>query len=195
MITKKSNPILLNIIIPGVVNLIIALLTVVIGYFFVIRQINAMKDIENEKRIIAIQSLIFELAYNKRIIEQYKEHSEVGNNLGKTGDSYSWELNSPLFGNYQYLIQSCYTDMKLAYKITAIYSKLQACEVIVKQVHQLIANNIQIKNQLIDGRSLLKDEIVTLNNQLWQIGSEIISSFDEPIRELSAIKDSLEQKK
>ncbi|MFA6349576.1 MAG: hypothetical protein WCY12_01445 [Candidatus Omnitrophota bacterium] len=187
----QENSIIPSIVIPSIVNFLIALFTVIIGYLFVKKQIVAMEEIEKEKRIIAIQSLIFELEYNKALIGEYKEHSEVGNNLGKSGDSYSWEWNTPLFVNFPCLIQACYTDIKLAQKITFIYSKLWACEIIVKQVHHLIATNIQIREAIPNGKALLRNEVVKLNNQLWDIGGEIVNLFDEPIKNLTKIKMSL----
>ncbi len=176
-----------------IINCLIPILAILIGYWYVILQINAMKEIEKEKRIIAIQSLIIELEYNQQIVEGYKQHAEEGNNLGKSGVGYSWEWNSPSFGNYQYLIHACYTDMDLAHKITVIYSKLQACEVIVNYIHQLLASNIQIKNQVINGRNLLQQEVISLNNQLWNIGKEMLGLFAEPIEKLFVIKRSLKE--
>jgi hypothetical protein len=191
----QSDFITLNIIIPGIVNFLIALFTITIGYFYLRKQISVARNIEKEKRIIVIQALIFELNYNKKLIEEYKEHSTVGDNLGKSGNSFSWEWNSPLFVNYSYLSQACYTDTALAQKLTFIYSSLRSCEVIIKQVHVLIANNIQIKNQVINGRNLLRDEVIRLNRQLWDISKEITDLFDDPIKELSILQCSLQEGK
>lgn len=187
----QEDIILYNLIAPSIVNFIIAMLTVGFGYYYVMRQIKAMRKIEEEKRVIAIYSLILELEYNKQIIEDYIQHSEVGDNLGKSEDRFSWEWNSPNFENYKHVILACYTNIKLAYAITNIYSKLQACKVIVEHIHQLLASNLQIREQVINGEKLLRNEIVKLNTQLLNISKGMESSFNQPIEELTNIKNSL----
>lgn len=173
------------------VSFVILFITIVVGFCYTQRQINAMRNIEKEKRIIAIQSLVLELGYNKQLVGQYIQHCKEGSHLDLSGKNLTWELVTPYFENYQYLTLACYSDMELANKITAIYSKLEGCKVIIKQILFFWANNIIIKESVINGRQLLQGEIVKYNSYLLNICNDVINLFDNIIHELNSIKDSL----
>jgi len=176
---------------PHIINFILMLITVIAGFCFTQKQINAMRHIEKEKRTIAIQSLILELEYNKQLVNQYLQHCKDGGHLDLSGKSYTWELITPYFENYQYLALACYTNIGLAKDITVIYSKLEACKVIIKQINFFWANNIIIKETVINGRQLLQSEIVKYNSYLLKACNDVVNLFDNVVKQLNSVKEHL----
>jgi len=179
-----------------IIAVLVILIPIIAAYSFTLWQINEMRNIEKEKRIIAIQSLILELEYNKDLVNQYIEHCKKGGHLGVPENKkiYTWELVSPNFENYKHLILACYSDMKLAKEINGIYSGLEECKIIINQILQFWGNNLMIKETIPNGRDLLKQEIIKYNGYLLGACEKIINSFDNSIIKLNLIKDSLLKK-
>ena len=76
-----------------IITVIIALVSIIAAFIFTLLQINEMRKAEKGKRIIAIQSLIFELEHNKDLVTQYIEHCTIGAHLGTQDgkEIYTWE--------------------------------------------------------------------------------------------------------
>jgi len=147
------------------------------------RQIAEMRNIEDEKRIIAIRALIEELKYNKDVISWYVQHSEVGGNVDSSKQGVSWEWNSPHFTAYsQYSNMAC--GEELAVRITSIYGKLESCKTIVYYIHQLLANNIIEVKLITNGDKLLENIVKMFNKQIYDISKEIFPQFDGLITDL-----------
>jgi len=149
------------------------------------RQITEMRNIEYEKRIIAVRALIEELKYNKDVISWYIQHSEVGGNVDPNKKGVNWEWNPPHFIAYsQYLNIACGENIELAVKITSLYGKLESCKTIVYYIHQLLANNIIEVKVITNGDALLENIIRIFNKQIYDISKEVSPLFDELITEL-----------
>lgn len=149
------------------------------------KQIAEMRNIEDEKRIIAVWALIEELKYNKDVISWYIQHSEVGGNVDPKKKGVSWEWNPPHFTAYsQYLNMACCENIELAVKITSIYGKLESCKTIVYYIHQLLANNIIEVKVITNGDTLLENIVKIFNKQIYDISKEIVSQFDDLITNL-----------
>lgn len=176
------------------ISLIIMLITVSAGFLYTQKQINTMKNIEREKRIVAIQSLILELEYNQQLVNSYIKNCKEGGHLDLSGKSYTWELITPYFENYQYLALACYANINLAKNITEIYSKLETCKVIVNQINFFWANNIIIKETVINGKQLLQSEIVKYNSYLLNVSNDVMNLFNKAIKGLESIRYSLNVK-
>ncbi len=178
------------------ITILVVLIPVIAAYIFTQWQINEMWNAEKEKRIIAIQSLILELEYNKDLVNQYIEHCEKGAHLGavtaENKDIYTWELVSPNFENYKNLALACYSDVKLAKDITEIYSGLEECKIIVNQILQFWGNNLVIKETVINGKNLLKHEIIKYNGYLLASSKKIITFFESSINQLDSMRHSLQ---
>ena len=149
------------------------------------RQIAEMRNIEEEKRIIAVQALVEELKYNKDVITLYIQHSEEGGNVDPNKKGVSWEWNPPHFTAYsQYLNTACGKNIELAVKITSLYGKLESCKTIVYYIHQLLANNIIEVKTITGGDILLENIVKVFNKQICDISKEISNQFDSLITEL-----------
>ena len=179
-----------------VITVLIILIPVAAAYFFTQYQINEMRNVEKEKRIIAIQSLVLELEYNKDLVNQYIEHCRKGAHLGATENKEicTWELVSPNFESYKLLTLACYSDMKSAKEINGIYSGLEECKIIINQILKFWGNNLMIKETIPNGRNLLKQEIIKYNGYLLKACEKIINSFDDSISKLNSLKDSLQKR-
>lgn len=152
------------------------------------RQIAEMRNIENEKRIIAVRALIQELKHNKDVVTWYIQHSEVGGNIDPNKEGVSWEWDPPHFTAYsQYLNIVCVENIELVAKINDIYSKLETCKVIVYHIHELLANNIIMVKTIVNGETLLKSVIKKFNKQIYDVSIEIISQFDDLIINLESL--------
>jgi D-alanyl-lipoteichoic acid acyltransferase DltB (MBOAT superfamily) len=156
-------------------------------------QINEMRKIEEDKRLIATESLFKELQYNNDVVASYIQHTEEGANVRKPG-VYSWEWNIPQFGAYErYLPIISQGDLEFSRKIVSLYSQLESCKTIVLYIHQLLAVNALEKYIITNGHQLLEQEVKKYNSQLYDISQNIKDSFYEPISKLSNIIKSTNQ--
>ena len=150
-------------------------------------QINEMRKIEEDKRLVATESLLKELQYNHDVVASYIQHTEEGANVRKPG-VYSWEWNTPQFGAYErYLPVISRGDLEFSRKIASLYSQLESCKTIVLYIHQLLAGNALEKYIITNGHLLLEQEVKKYNSQLYDVSKNIKNSFDEPITKLSNI--------
>jgi len=160
-------------------------LAIFVALFCAHKQINETKTIENEKKLIAIYSLIEELKLNKRVIASYIKHDTDGNNVSNR-DMFSWEWDSPQFGAYEkHLGLACRKDMETSKAIICLYFRLQTCKTIVGYIHQLMANSIIYKETVPNGANLLGTEVRRFNKQLSNISNKIKSDFDVLIKKLN----------
>jgi len=150
-------------------------------------QINEMRKIEEDKRLVATESLLKELQYNNDVVASYIQHTEEGANVKKAG-VYSWEWNVPQFGAYErYLTIVSREDLELSRRIVSLYSQLESCKNIILYIHQLLADNALEKYIITNGHQLLEQEVKKYNSQLYGISKNIKNSFVEPIAKLSDI--------
>jgi len=179
-----------------IIAVLIILIPVIAAYLFTQLQIKEMRNIEKEKRIIAIQSLVLELEYNKNLVTNYIKNCKDGGHLGNPDNrDCTWEIVSPNFENYRYLALACHSDIRLAREITIIYSRLEECRILINQIQQIWSNNLVIKETVINGGELLKQEIFKHNGYLLNSSNKIVSLFDSSIVKLDTIKDSIKIKK
>jgi len=167
-----------------IASLTLMILAIFVALVCTQKQIDETKTIENEKRLIAIHSLIEELKLNKMVTASYIKHDLDGNNVSNK-DMFSWEWDSPQFGAYEkYLGLACRNDMETSKALISLYFRLQTCKTIVGYIHHLMANNIIYKETVINGANLLGIEVRRFNKQLSNISNEINGSFDILVKKL-----------
>ncbi len=162
------------------IALLFAVIAIIVSWCYGQMQINQMRKIEENKRFLATESLIYELEQNKNWVGQFITDYEKGAHSGrKLADQvilYTWAWNPPQLVNYEnYLVIACNGDKELAIKIINLYSRLESCKVIVHFIHELIINNAEAKI------------IIEYNEKLKNFCEEIRNYFDEPIGKLKFI--------
>lgn len=143
-------------------------------------QINEMRQIENEKKLVAVEALLYELEINKMWVKQFiKDCSPEGGHLKPNA---TWVWNPPQLVSYEkYFSMVCSGDSKLTYSLVSLYSKLKSCEIITYFIHTLKSH---------EGISTV-DLTADYNEKLYHICYSINDSFDEPIRSLEHMKQAL----
>jgi hypothetical protein len=170
------------------ITLLIMLIAIAIPFQQVYR-------IEEDKTLIAIISLIEELEYNRKLLEEYIEHSENGCNIHIKDDKISWEWNKPKFYAYErYLVTACRGDLIVAKEITDLYYKLDSCKVIIETVQTFVAHNLlQAKFtsfNIVGAMDAFRLEISKNNKQLYDISKEAVTIIDGLINKLEGLKNS-----
>lgn len=161
-----------------IIGIAVGLITIIVMWQLAQKQIKQIRKIEEDKRLIGVESLIYELEQNKNWVHQFIHDYAVGGHKGKIDKNtfiYSWVWNPPQLIAYEnYFTIACGYDKELAIKIINLYSRLESCKVIVHFIHELLINNAG-------------EKIIRYNNGLKDICSEIRNSFDEPITKLKSI--------
>lgn len=164
-----------------IIGIIVAFVTILVTWKLTQKQINEIRKIENDKRFIGVESLIFELEQNRNWVLQFIHDCVKGGHKGKIDNDvllYSWVWNPPQLIAYEnYLSIACGGDKELATKIINLYSRLKSCQVIVHFIHQLFINNVE-------------DKITKYNDSLEKICLVIKNSFNEPIEKLKSIAEN-----
>lgn len=119
------------------------LILMIVGLIYAWIQIRLMKRNETDKKRLAVLSLIQELKYNKKLINEYIDHEVNGANVTPSKDGeISYELNKPSLIAYERnIILACGNDDGLLKDITSLYEKIDACKVLVDEVLLIVANN------------------------------------------------------
>jgi hypothetical protein len=163
-----------------IIVVIIMILTIITSYFFTQRQINEIRQIENKRRIVGVESLLYELEINKAWVKQFIK--DCGQEGGHLKPSATWVWNPPQLMEYEkYFSVVCSGDSKLTYNLVSLYSKLKSCEIITYFIHTLKSH---------EGMSIV-DLTADYNEKLYHICCSINDSFDEPIRSLEHLKKTL----
>lgn len=159
------------------------------------KTIKKMETIENDKVLVAINSLVTEMKYNSDLTEDYIEHAVNGNNVNPTKEGkISYELNKPSFGAYErYLIIACKGDLALAREITELYNKLEACKTSIECVLNFVASNVILvedKNQADKALQIYNEKISYYNDNLRNISIDIQGKIKikELIKKLEALR-------
>lgn len=174
-----------------IISLVVMFITVGAGFFYTQRQIDIMKNIEKEKRRVAIQAIIVELESNEKTLEAYAEHYEKGGHSGKE-TNYSWDLVAPSFNNYNlYLIQACYSDKTLAKEITSIYSIMEACKALIEQNLQATAYHSLTIRDKDPNAEKLKEYIVSNNKLIYDFSRSILPKIAKIKGGLEGLKKSI----
>lgn len=165
-----------------IIGILVGLVTIIVMWKLTQKQINEVKKVEDYKRFIGVESLIFELEQNKIWVDQFIHDCGVeGGHKGKIDKDvflYSWVWNPPQIVAYEnYLSIACSNNKELATKIINLYSNLKSCQIIVHFIHQLFVNNSEGK-------------IIKYNDNLEKICLGIKDSFNEPIEKLKSIAEN-----
>jgi hypothetical protein len=173
-----------------IVMIIIMIITIIVMWVLTQRQIREMRKIEDDKVLVAINSLIAEIEYNNILTAGYIEHAVKGANVIPNKEGVvSYELNKPSLGAYaRYLIIACKGKLDLSRKITALYNKLEACKTSIEIVHNFVAANAISAHTVKDALESYNAEISYCNNNLSAISKDAQGMIPDLINKLEALK-------
>lgn len=181
-INKHSNFIQL-------IMVFLAAYSIVTTILYARKQINEMHKIEEDKKQIAIESLITELKYNNTIINDYIQHAESGGTVTPKPGGIDIELDVLQTKAYEtYLTIACGGGSRLAINIISLYMQLYGCKNIVSLLHQLIASNILNPYAVTNDQQLLNEKIRYFNIQIYNICKKLQGLPDGLIKELQSIE-------
>lgn len=175
---------------------ILTIIAIIFGFVYVQWQIQAMRLIEKEKRVIAIIALIGELEYNKEILLDYVDHWWIGGHSNTSRENKSpptYDLQTPRFINYeQFLPFACFDNKLLSKEISNIYLNCDACKVIINQLLSFISNNQLNKGGFVNtSSSEFEKVVVNFNKYNMEVSRDTYGQFDKVITELTRLKDSI----
>lgn len=143
-------------------------------------QVEETLRIEIVKKFSAIESLIYELKFNRDWVNQFIKDSVDGGHLKPNA---TIVLTPPYLEAHKRLFGVGLGNLKLERDLIQLYSSLHACEVLV---------NLILRLRAYEGITHL-DQVPDYNQKLYDFCLKIAKDFDEPISFLERINEIQEK--